>query len=158
MWRPLPRQLRANKTFPKFKLELKGPLNKGTLNKQTSSMETFAKTAESELSCPVCLELFTAPHIPKDLPGCRHICCEVCLEDLVKRRKKQCPECRKVIQFPRGGVKMLPTNIRIRSLAEKFPKNTDYNSNVSQSISVSRFEIFFITYNIVSECSNAIRP
>lgn len=85
--------------------------------------ETFARAVVPELSCPVCLELFVAPHIPKDLPVCGHICCEVCLKNLVRGGNQLlCPECRTNINIPHGEVSQLQTNLRVRNLAERYPK------------------------------------
>ncbi len=81
-------------------------------------MATFDGT-ERDFSCPICMELFVDPNTPKNLP-CGHVCCEVCLLNMVAMAiAKTCPECRKVIIIPRGGVTKLPTNFRLRNLAEK---------------------------------------
>ena len=85
--------------------------------------ETFARAVAPELSCPVCLELFIAPHIPKDLPECGHICCEVCLRNLVRGDNQfNCPECRTNINIPDGELSQLRTNLKVRNLAERYPK------------------------------------
>ena len=84
--------------------------------------ETFARAIVPELSCPVCLELFVAPHIPKDLPDCDHICCEVCLKNLIKNGHCICPECRTNVVIPKGGISQFHTNLKIRNLAERYPK------------------------------------
>lgn len=83
---------------------------------------TFVRAVAPDLSCPVCLEMFIAPRIPKDLPNCSHICCEVCLNNLVNQNPCVCPECRKTITIPIGGVSQLRTNLKIQNLAEKYPK------------------------------------
>ncbi|XP_072046118.1 uncharacterized protein [Amphiura filiformis] len=83
-------------------------------------MAAFAEAAEDELSCPVCFELFVDPNTPKILPACGHVCCEVCLKKMVAEQMAQtCPECRKEICLPKGGVTSLLTNFRLRNLAEK---------------------------------------
>ena len=83
---------------------------------------TFVRAVAPDLSCPVCLEMFIAPHIPKDLPNCSHVCCEVCLNNLIKQNRRVCPECRKTVTIPKGGVSQLRTNLKIQNFAEKFPK------------------------------------
>ena len=89
----------------------------------------FIKAAEDELSCPVCLELFVGPHVPKDLPGCDHIVCKVCLKKMVKDLKApariNCPECRHEITLPKGGINSFKTNRKLRNLAEKHPRDLD---------------------------------
>ena len=85
--------------------------------------QSYLQALESELSCPVCLELFAEPHTPKDLPNCDHIICVLCLKQMVKdlrgERLVNCPECRENIEIPRYGVDALKTNRKLRNLAER---------------------------------------
>ena len=90
---------------------------------------SFIRAADDELSCPVCFEPFVDPHTPKNLP-CGHVYCVLCLQEMVNG-SKTCPECRKVIKIPKGGVALIPTNFKLRTLAEKHQKvgNVELPSN-----------------------------
>ena len=102
----------------------------------------FIKAAEDELSCPVCLELFVGQHVPKDLPGCDHIVCKVCLKKMVKDLKApvriNCPECRHETTLPKGGINSLKTNRKLRNLAEKHPRDlNETQQDVTESLSAA---------------------
>ena len=88
---------------------------------------SLIRALDDELSCPVCFEPFVDPNTPKNLPGCGHVLCEVCLNDMAagKSRNIECPECRKPVIIPREGVAAFPTNFRLRNLAEKHQKVSD---------------------------------
>ena len=72
------------------------------------------KKAQSNLTCPVCYQLFNNP---KYLP-CYHSYCEGCLEKMQVQSKIICPECRKEAKLPAGGVKELATNFFINRLVD----------------------------------------
>ena len=92
--------------------------------------EPFAIIPKSELSCPMCSKLFVNPYNPKELPQCQHVCCEICLANLVKeeqnseRRIIVCPECEIESDIPDGGIAEIKTNLRLQNLAEKQEKYT----------------------------------
>ena len=73
----------------------------------TSTMSAVeVKKAQNNLTCPVCYQLFKNP---KYLP-CYHSYCEGCLEKMQVQCKIICPECRKEVKVPAGGVKELATD------------------------------------------------
>ena len=74
------------------------------------------KMATDNLSCPVCYQLFKNP---KYLP-CHHSYCEQCLEKMQVQSKIICPECRKEVIVPPGGVKDLDNNFFINRLVDEF--------------------------------------
>ena len=86
--------------------------------------ESFIKAAQSELTCPICMELFIEPHNPKNMPECSHVICEICLKKLREKAPKKrsfkvkCPECRKSMKIPSNNISALKTNLRLRNLAE----------------------------------------
>ncbi|KAI8493586.1 hypothetical protein Bbelb_285070 [Branchiostoma belcheri] len=74
-----------------------------------------------ELSCSICLELFTRP---KMLP-CQHTFCQDCLQDHASRRTPfQCPNCRLQVKLPSEGVVGLPDNRIVVNLCEMFQQQT----------------------------------
>lgn len=61
----------------------------------------------------VCNELLK---LPRSLPGCGHIFCGPCLEQVWtsgQAHSNYCPLCRDVMKFPKGGPKELPVNQEI---------------------------------------------
>lgn len=100
---------------------------------------SFATIAKEELICPICYELMKAPNIPKDLPGCEHVVCEVCIHRMMIEKQSGedkeeetvviiCPECRSTNRVPSeggGGIACFKTNMRLRNLAEK---QSDYET------------------------------
>ena len=73
------------------------------------------KKVTGHLSCPICYELYKKP---KYLP-CYHSYCEECLVKLVVQSNITCPECRKTIAVPSGGVHKLPNNFFICRLLDE---------------------------------------
>ncbi|XP_072033623.1 uncharacterized protein [Amphiura filiformis] len=86
--------------------------------------KTKTDSIEEDLTCSLCQDLFTNP---KDL-DCPHVFCLQCLGDWVKAKTDStgepdgivCPECRQKTLIPDEGISTLRTNIRLRSLAEKY--------------------------------------
>ncbi|XP_078660708.1 tripartite motif-containing protein 2-like [Branchiostoma floridae x Branchiostoma belcheri] len=71
---------------------------------------------KEELSCSICLELFTRPKV---LP-CGHIFCQDCLQDLASRKLPLlCPICRRQVRPPAQGFAGLPDSHIIASLCER---------------------------------------
>ncbi|XP_035671515.1 tripartite motif-containing protein 2-like [Branchiostoma floridae] len=68
-----------------------------------------------ELTCSICLELFTRPKV---LP-CQHTFCQGCLQDLAGRGGPfQCPNCRQQVELPPQEVAGLPDSHIIANLCE----------------------------------------
>ncbi|XP_078661417.1 tripartite motif-containing protein 3-like, partial [Branchiostoma floridae x Branchiostoma belcheri] len=79
-----------------------------------SSLGTHFK---EELSCSICLELFTRPKV---LP-CQHTFCQDCLQDHAGRGGTfQCPICRRQVRLPPQGVAGLPDNLMAANMCERF--------------------------------------
>ncbi|XP_035660503.1 E3 ubiquitin-protein ligase TRIM63-like [Branchiostoma floridae] len=78
---------------------------------------------EEELSCSICLELFTRP---KMLP-CQHTFCQDCLKDHAGRGGTfQCPKlnCCQQINLPNMGVADFPSNTTVANLCDTLRKRT----------------------------------
>ena len=74
---------------------------------------------EDELTCPVCLDLYTNP---KTLP-CLHSCCQKCLERFPQDKEGEtyylsCPICRKRTELPEGGAGAFPAAFTLNNLKE----------------------------------------
>ena len=76
---------------------------------------------EEQLTCPVCLDLYTNPKI---LP-CLHSFCQECLEGLPQAREARgdtyylsCPTCRQRTEVPREGVRAFPVAFHLNNLKE----------------------------------------
>ena len=73
------------------------------------------KKATTNLTCPICYQLFKNP---KYLP-CYHSYCEECLEKIAVHSKIICPECRQEAKIPAGGVKELANNFFISRMVDE---------------------------------------
>ncbi|XP_019642614.1 PREDICTED: tripartite motif-containing protein 3-like [Branchiostoma belcheri] len=89
--------------------------------------QSLGEQIHEELSCSICLELFTRPKV---LP-CQHTFCQDCLQDHVEvRTPLECPNCRQPFSLPPGGVPALPDNHLVASLCgriikQSFPSSID---------------------------------
>ncbi|KAK7110489.1 E3 ubiquitin-protein ligase TRIM56-like isoform X2 [Littorina saxatilis] len=74
---------------------------------------------ERLLQCPVCMDEF---HDPRLLP-CHHTMCKECINRLLisstSGRMFRCPQCRRDVCVPRGGIAELPVNFFVRSLQDE---------------------------------------
>ncbi|XP_078661714.1 tripartite motif-containing protein 2-like [Branchiostoma floridae x Branchiostoma belcheri] len=83
--------------------------------------QSLGEQIHEELSCSICLELFTRPKV---LP-CQHTFCQDCLQDHVEvRTPLECPNCRQPFSLPPGGVPALPDNHLVASLCGRIIKQS----------------------------------
>ncbi|XP_077393588.1 E3 ubiquitin-protein ligase Midline-1 [Festucalex cinctus] len=87
------------------------------------------ETLESELTCPICLELFEDPLL---LP-CAHSLCSNCArrilvshctpsEPVQSIRAFQCPTCRHVINLNQRGLEGLKRNVTLQNIIDRYQK------------------------------------
>ncbi|KAI8489503.1 hypothetical protein Bbelb_326700 [Branchiostoma belcheri] len=89
-----------------------------------------------ELSCSICLELFTRPKV---LP-CQHTFCQDCLQDHASRRAPfQCPNCRQQVGLPRQGVAGLPDSHIVANLCERLQNQATVSEETRESGNRCRF-------------------
>lgn len=80
------------------------------------------KKLQSEVTCPLCLDIFTDP---KKLP-CDHVYCRACLQGLASRSRNgsiSCPECRSNTALPRNGANEFSTPHQVNRLIEMYWAN-----------------------------------
>ena len=71
---------------------------------------SILKRLQSEVTCPLCLDIFTEP---KKLP-CDHVYCRACLHGLALRNIDgtiSCPECRMSVTIPRLAMVLLTSQL-----------------------------------------------
>ena len=82
------------------------------------------KRLEAEVTCPLCLEVFTEP---KRLPNCEHVLCRQCLRGLALRSTTgsiSCPECRTDTPIPPNfDVSQFPTPHQVNRLIEMYQQD-----------------------------------
>ena len=86
-------------------------------------VEKSLEDLEKEVTCGICQEHFTDPKI---LP-CLHYYCKQCILGLALKTSKDepfsCPECRKDITLPEGGVEELKSAFFINRLKSRYEKH-----------------------------------
>ena len=84
-----------------------------------SSSTSLRLRMEEQLTCPVCLDLYTNP---KTLP-CLHSFCEACIERFPRDKEGEtyylsCPTCRHCTELPGGGAGAFPVAFTLNSFKE----------------------------------------
>ncbi|XP_070576180.1 uncharacterized protein [Ptychodera flava] len=106
----------TNKTVPEFV---------NTHKSNFCKLSTMGDSLEGELSCAVCMDIYTDPRL---LP-CAHSFCRTCLFDVMKKghpEKKSassrlsCPSCRHEADLDKRGVDGLPKNFLLESIVIRF--------------------------------------
>ena len=87
--------------------------------KPSSSFSPGLLKLEEQLTCPVCLDLYTNP---KTLP-CLHSFCEACIERFPQDKEGEtyylsCPTCRHRTELPGGGAGAFPAAFTLKNLKE----------------------------------------
>ena len=87
--------------------------------KPTSSSSPGLLKLEEQLTCPVCLDLYTNP---KTLP-CLHSFCEACIERFPQDKEGEtyylsCPTCRHCTELPGGGAGAFPVAFTLNNFID----------------------------------------
>ncbi|XP_072014913.1 tripartite motif-containing protein 2-like [Amphiura filiformis] len=91
----------------------------------STNSDVSIKVMEDDLSCCICYNLLREP---KEL-DCPHVFCLQCLQEWVKKgRTVECPECRHITIVPQGGLVNLKTNLRLKSMVEKYAERVEKQS------------------------------
>lgn len=98
----------------------------GTLMGSPSSMESL----EKQLSCPICLEIFTKPVV---ILPCQHNLCRGCASDLYDSRNPyrfsggvfRCPTCRFEVVLDRHGVHGLQRNLLVENIIDLYKQQKE---------------------------------
>ncbi|XP_078662567.1 tripartite motif-containing protein 2-like [Branchiostoma floridae x Branchiostoma belcheri] len=90
---------------------------------------SLKRKIHEELSCSICLQLFTRPKV---LP-CQHTFCQDCLQDHAGRGGTfQCPNCRRQVRLPPQGVAGLPDNLMAANMCERFQQQATTSEETRQ--------------------------
>ncbi|XP_078581860.1 uncharacterized protein LOC144865167 [Branchiostoma floridae x Branchiostoma japonicum] len=94
-----------------------------------SAPSGLKREVHEELSCSICLELFTRPKV---LP-CQHTFCQDCLRDHAEVKIPfQCPNCRQQVSLPPQGVAGLPDSHIVSNMCEKLQKQEKYLEEIGE--------------------------
>ncbi|KPP68795.1 hypothetical protein Z043_112500 [Scleropages formosus] len=99
------------------------------------------ETLESELTCPICLELFEDPLL---LP-CAHSLCFGCAhrilvshctpnEPVESITAFQCPTCRYVITLNQRGLEGLKRNVTLQNIIDRFQKASEGHAPQQETV------------------------
>ena len=88
-------------------------------HRYTTMAEKALKKVEDQLTCSVCLDVYTDPKLLQ----CLHVFCQTCLVRLVFRDDQghlvlSCPNCRQITPVPSNGVRGLQPAFHINHLLD----------------------------------------
>jgi len=113
-----------------------------------------ARSLQSELTCPICLDMLTSTMTTKE---CLHRFCAECIITALRSGNKECPTCRKKLVSKRS----LRPDPNFDMLVEKiFPNRDEYEAHqesILESLSKSHSQNFItsITHGIKAQMAHA---
>merc|ERR1711936_964470 len=113
-----------------------------------------ARSLQSELTCPICLDMLTNTMTTKE---CLHRFCAECIVTALRSGNKECPTCRKKLVSKRS----LRPDPNFDQLVEKiFPNREEYEAHqesILESLSKSHSQNFItsITHGIKAQMAHA---
>ncbi|XP_066267557.1 tripartite motif-containing protein 3-like [Branchiostoma lanceolatum] len=96
-----------------------------------AALPNFRTQIRKELSCSICLDLFTRP---KALP-CGHTFCQDCLENVAGTGGTvKCPNCRRQVRLPPQGVAGLPDSHIIANMCDRLRQQTSLSGETREQL------------------------
>ncbi|KAK1876227.1 E3 ubiquitin-protein ligase TRIM63 [Dissostichus eleginoides] len=107
-----------------------------------SAMESL----EQQLSCPICLEMFTKPVV---ILPCQHNLCRGCANDLFESRNAyhysggtfRCPTCRHEVVLDRHGVFGLQRNLLVENIIDMYKQQQEGKGQLEEEEEVRKKEV-----------------
>lgn len=113
----------------------------GSIVRPPSPMDSL----EKQLSCPICLDMFTKPVV---ILPCQHNLCRSCASDLYDSRNPyrfsggvfRCPTCRFEVVLDRHGVHGLQRNLLVENIIDIYKQQQEVSSNSSPDTNLKPIE------------------
>eukprot|EP00058_Branchiostoma_floridae_P013661 XP_002599149.1 hypothetical protein BRAFLDRAFT_81816 [Branchiostoma floridae] len=119
-----------------------------------AASSTLGEQIREELSCSICLELFTRPKL---LP-CQHTFCQDCLQELTGGEGTfQCQNCRLQVELPSEGVTGLPDSCIMANMCERLHNQAKVKETNEQPQSGNRC-IFHSSEELKLYCKQCQMP
>ncbi|XP_046701010.1 tripartite motif-containing protein 54 [Silurus meridionalis] len=107
----------------------------GSLMGSPNSMDSL----EKQLSCPICLDMFTKPVV---ILPCQHNLCRGCASDLYDSRNPyrfsggvfRCPTCRFEVVLDRHGVHGLQRNLLVENIIDLYKQQQEGSGNTTAPV------------------------
>uniref|UniRef100_UPI003D7D0C9C E3 ubiquitin-protein ligase TRIM63 n=1 Tax=Monopterus albus TaxID=43700 RepID=UPI003D7D0C9C len=107
----------------------------GSMVRSSSPMESL----EKQLSCPICLDMFTKPVV---ILPCQHNLCRSCASDLYDSRNPyrfsggvfRCPTCRFEVVLDRHGVHGLQRNLLVENIIDIYKQQQEGSGNTQSTL------------------------
>ncbi|XP_071400343.1 E3 ubiquitin-protein ligase TRIM63 isoform X2 [Centroberyx affinis] len=121
----------------------------GSVVRPPSPMESL----EKQLSCPICLDMFTKPVV---ILPCQHNLCRSCASDLYDSRNPyrfsggvfRCPTCRFEVVLDRHGVHGLQRNLLVENIIDIYKQQQEGSEPVCQEHEDEKINIYCVTCQI----------
>uniref|UniRef100_A0A3Q3A238 Tripartite motif-containing protein 54 n=1 Tax=Kryptolebias marmoratus TaxID=37003 RepID=A0A3Q3A238_KRYMA len=113
-------------------------LNCGGFKDSTGSVVPM-DSLEKQLSCPICLDMFTKPVV---ILPCQHNLCRSCASDLYDSRNPyrfsggvfRCPTCRFEVVLDRHGVHGLQRNLLVENIIDIYKQQQEGKSDSTETL------------------------
>ena len=104
---------------------------------------------EDIITCSLCYDIYDRDKkAPKALP-CTHNFCSECLDKYIKNHANAsslpCPLCQAKFPVPRGGAKVVPTNIVVKQLLDNLPQTFCKKMAVPVAKCQVQLQLIFLT-------------
>ncbi|KAK5847422.1 hypothetical protein PBY51_016548 [Eleginops maclovinus] len=101
--------------------------------------ESAMESLEKQLSCPICLDMFTKPVV---ILPCQHNLCRGCANDLFESRNPyhysggtfRCPTCRHEVVLDRHGVFGLQRNLLVENIIDMYKQQQEGKGEAEEEV------------------------